>query len=115
MKNVCALRVTHIASDKLTWEEVARMFKKIGPLREGYTDRELLSVWKKIGVKHKQLKISPNTRLSDFRKKFPKGVYVLSYHDHFTAVVNGKHHDFDRNREWFRKNFVKKVYKIISM
>ena len=47
MKNVCALRVTHIASDKLTWEEVARMFKKIGPLREGYTDRELLSVWKK--------------------------------------------------------------------
>jgi RNA recognition motif-containing protein len=110
-KNDCSVRVTCLAFN-LNYDEVYNYFKEIGPIRGGFSDSEILLVWKKLGKSHEKIRPSKEMLLSDFLKKYPKGSYVLSYRNHVTNVIDGVLYEIDKPLEYFQKEIIHKIYKI---
>lgn len=110
-KNDCGVRVTCLAFD-LDYDEVYNYFKEIGPVRGGFSDSEILSVWKKLGSTYEKIRPSKEMLLSDFIEKYPKGNYVLSYRNHVTNVIDGVLYEIDKPREYFLEEVIHKIYRI---
>lgn len=106
----CTIRATCLAFD-LNYSEVKEYFEEINDPKIGYTDEEMLSIWRRMGLKYRSVPVNYDLKIDEFIKSHQEGNFVISYSNHVTNLIDGKIYDIDKSVFYFKKEPIHRIYK----